>query len=120
MEDINIIDNYMDEREFRNYIIPFLEKEGFTNIRIDDTRTADLNDYNNNDLTGCKDENEYTIRALANYAITKKEVNDTVNDMYNENVSFAIILTNTAVDDETVEYAKQNNITIYDRKYFTK
>ena len=120
MEDIGIIDNYMDEREFRNYIITFLEKEGFSDIKIDDTRITDLNNYNNNDLTGIKDNSKYTIRALSNYKITEKEVDDTVNDMYNERVELGVILTNTEVEKEVLEYAKKNNITIYDRSYFTK
>lgn len=120
MEDIGIIDNYMDEREFRNYIIPFLEQEGFTLIKIDDTRITDLDHYNNNDLIVTKDEFKYTVKALANYKITNKEVDDTIKDINNEHVSFGIILTNTEVDGEVIEHAKQNGITIYDREYFTK
>lgn len=120
MEDIGIIDNYMDEREFRNYIIPFLEQEGFSLIKIDDTRINDLDHYNNNDLIVTKDEFKYTVKALANYEITNKEVDDTIKDINNEHVSFGIILTNTEVDDKVKEYAKEKCITIYDRKYFIK
>lgn len=118
MEDIGIIDNYMDEREFRNYIIPFLESKGFELLKIDDTRINDTNHYNNNDLIVTKDDFKYTVRALANYKITNKEVLDTINDIHNEHVSFGIILTNTVVDQEVIEYASQNGITIYDRIYF--
>ena len=120
MEDIGIIDNYMDEREFRNYIIPFLEQEGFSLIKIDDTRINDLDHYNNNDLIAIKNNFKYTVRALANYEITNKEVDDTAKDINNEKVSFGIILTNTEVDDKVIDYAKEKCITIYDRRYFTK
>ena len=120
MNDIEIIDNYMDEREFRNYIIPFLENEGFELVKIDDTRITDLNHYNNNDLIAIKDNFKYTVRALANYKITNKEVDDTIKDINNEHVSFGIILTNTEVDNEVIEYASNNGITIYDRIYFEK
>lgn len=118
MKDIGIIDNYMDEREFRNYIIPFLEKNGYTLSSIDDTRITDLDHYNNNDLIAVKDNFKYAVRALANYKITYKEVDDTISDIENEHVSFGIILTNTNVDQEVIEYANKHNITIYDRIYF--
>ena len=118
MKDIGIIDNYMDEREFRNYIIPFLESKGYELVNIDDTRICDNNHYNNNDLIVTKDNFKYTVRALANYKITEKEVNDTINDLENEHVSSGIILTNTEVDVKVKEYADKYNITIYDRIYF--
>lgn len=120
MEDIKIIDNYMDEREFRNYIIPFLEQEGFSLIKIDDTRINDLDHYNNNDLMVKKEDRRYAVRALANYEITNAEVEETVSYMDKEKFERGIILTNTEVDDKVKEYAKEKCITIYDRKYFIK
>ena len=120
MKDIGIIDNYMDEREFRNYIIPFLESKGYELVNIDDTRINDENHYNNNDLIVVRENFKYTVRALANYKITLKEVDDTINDIENEHVSFGIILTNTKVDLNVLEYAEKHGITIYDRIYFEK
>ncbi len=120
MNDIEIIDNYMDEREFRNYIIPFLESKGYTLENIDDTRIIDDNHYNNNNLIVIKDDFRYAVKALANYKITLKEINDVIKDIENKHVGFGIILTNTEVDLDIQEHAQNNGITIYDRTYFKK
>ena len=51
MENIKIIDSFIDDREFRNYVITFLESKGYTLKKIDDERVSDRVKNNDNDFT---------------------------------------------------------------------
>ena len=62
MKVIVIIDEFIDEREFRNYCSYWLSKLGFTNIKIDDPRLSDSDESNDNDIKAQKKKENYTIQ----------------------------------------------------------
>ena len=115
MEDIKILDNYVDDREFRNYIYKVLRDNGYTLIQLDDTRISDEDLINDNDIRACKEDMVFTIQTFLNTEITEKEIEETVKDDEKEHVSGAILFCNTVVKKEIVELAKKNNIIIWDR-----
>lgn len=120
MKVIVIIDEFIDEREFRNYSSYWLSKLGFTNIRIEDPRLSDDDLTNNNDILASKDNKNYTIQTFLNMDITKKEVDETIEDMIKENVENGIMITNKKVNSEFKKYAKEKSIEIIDRRKFTE
>ena len=115
MKDLNIIDNFMDEREFRNYIGSLLVKLGFTDISLEDARLSDEDDINNNDIFAKKDGIRYTIQTFLNKEISEKQIKETADDMKTEHVSVALIVTNTKTGDDIKEEAKKECIEIIDR-----
>lgn len=117
MKELNIIDNFMDEREFRNYIASFLDKKGFTDIEIEDARISDEDEINNNDLFAKKEGVRYTIQVFLNEEIKKSHIKETKEDMSVENVSNAIIVTNKVVEQNILDMAKNEGIEIWDRNY---
>lgn len=120
MKVIVIIDEFLDEREFRNYSSSWLSKLGFKNIEIEDPRISDDDPTNDNDILATKRKKEYTIQTFLNVDITEKEVNETIEDMLKEKVDNGIIVTNKRVSDKFKEYAKEKSIDIIDRKDFTE
>ena len=120
MKDLFIIDNYVDEREFRNYINSLLDKKGFKPITIDDVRIADKDKINDNDMLAKKGELLYTIQTFLNTDIKKSEIDETLKDMKTEHVSVGIIITNNYVDNEIKEYANKKLIQIWDRSALEK
>ena len=116
MCDLFIIDNCVDDREFRNYIINLLEISGFKKINIDDVRLSDEDSANDNDLIAEKDFAKYTIQTFLNVDITTARIDETVTDMKKEGVFDALIITNRAVDEEVKKYAAKHNVEIWDRK----
>ena len=117
-KDLMIIDNYIDEREFRNYVSSALSKKGFKRIKIDDVRLSDDDTINDNDMKAELDGVTYTIQTFLNVTVTKKEVDELEVDMDNENVSCAILVTNKNVDQDIKQYAKNIGIEIWDREFF--
>lgn len=115
MKDVSIIDNFLDNREFRNYIVSLLPKMGFENITIDDVRISDGNIVNDNDIKACKDNIKYTIQTFLNQNITNKEIEETILDMFKERVTKALLITNMNVDKDVLAIACQNNIEVIDR-----
>ena len=120
MKVIVIIDEFLDEREFRNYSSYWLSKLGFTDIEIDDPTLSDEDAINNNDLLAIKKNKKYTIQTFLNVDITEKEVNETLEDMQKENVENGIIITNKNVSDTFKKYAEEHNIEILDRNNFSE
>lgn len=120
MNDLFIIDNYVDEREFRNYINSLLRREGYDRVTIDDPRIADSDKYNNNDILVKKGEIYYTVQIFLNKDITKKQINETLADMEKEDVSAGIIITNNYVGNEMRDYANEKLIQIWDRSKLEK
>lgn len=116
MKVIVIIDEFLNETEFRNYSSYWLGKLGFTNIRIEDPRLADSEEKNDNDILATKGQKEYTIQTFLNVDITEKELNETIEDMLKEHVDNGIIITNKKVSDAFRIYAKDKNVEIIDRK----
>ncbi len=115
MNDLFIIDNYVDEREFRNYINELLKNKGYERVTIDDVRVSDGDKINDNDIIAKKGEIYYSIQVFLNTDITKKHINETLNDMARENVSAGIIITNNYVSTEEKNYANEKLIQIWDR-----
>ena len=120
MNDLFIIDNYVDEREFRNYINELLKKKGYEHINIDDVRIADSDKINDNDIIAKKGEIYYTIQVFLNKDINKKQIDETLKDMTNEKVSAGIIITNNYVSPEEKDYANKLLIQIWDRTELEK
>ena len=116
MDDLFIIDNCVDKREFRNYIINLLEISGFTNIDIEDVTLSDEDPSNDNDLIAEKGFVRYTIQTYLNEDITISEIDDAVIDMRKEGVYHALVIANREVDDELKKYAMDNNVEIWDRQ----
>ena len=120
MEEIKIVDKYMDEREFRNYVYSMFDKYNYHPITIDDVRLGDDDKFNDNDLLVTKDKATYTVQTYLNTKIGKKQIDETVKDMEKERVSYGIIVTNFFVDDKVKEDADKLGITILDRSEFEK
>lgn len=116
MNNLKIIDSFVDDREFRNYIVSILPKLGFENITIDDTRVSDSDAINDNDIKAYKSDMRYTIQTFLNRNITKKEIDETIEDMINERVSYAAIVTNKNVDKDVIIFALEHGIDIIDRE----
>ena len=115
MNDLFIIDNYVDEREFRNYINSLFIKKGYERVKIDDPRIADSDKYNDNDILIKKGEIYYTVQVYLNTEIDSKHIVEVVEDMRKENVSAGIIITNTEVSTDMKDYANKKLIQIWDR-----
>lgn len=118
MEEIKIVDKYMDEREFRNYVNTMLNKHKYSLIEIEDVRISDKDKENNNDILVSKDNTTYTVQTYLNTKIGKKEIEDTLQDFEKEKVLNGIIVTNYYVDKDIKEEALEKNIIILDRKEF--
>lgn len=115
MKDIDIIDQFLDDREFRNYIASNLTKLGYTEISIEDERISDSTKKNDNDLLAKKGDYTYTVQTFLNKEIKESHIKETIKDMEKEHVSFGIIVTNTEVSKEIKQKAKENGIEIIDR-----
>ena len=120
MKEINIIDNYMDEREFRNYVNIMFYKHGYYPLKIDDARVADSDKTNDNDQLVTKDNIKYTVQTYLNTEIGDEQIEETVQDIEKERVIYGLIITNLYVDDKIKEKAFGKHITILDRKEFDK
>lgn len=118
MDDIKVIDFYMDDREFRNYVNTMLRKHGYVRFKIDDTRTSDDDFENNNDIKVTKDDMRYDVQTYLNTEIGEKEINETLEDMGNEGLKYGLIVTNMMVNDEVKKEAINMHIRILDRKDF--
>ena len=118
MEEIKIVDNYMDDREFRNYINTMFYKHDYYLISIDDVRISDGIKKNDNDLIVTKNNIKYTVQTYLNTNICEKQITETLNDMKKEELSAGIIVTNYYADSDIKNKALENNITILDRAEF--
>ena len=115
MDDLFIIKNYVDEREFRNYINSLLLDKGYLRVTIDDVRIQDRDPNNDNDIIAKKGELYFTIQTFLNEDIGDKQINETLEDMKNEKISAGIIITNNYVDNKIKEEANKKLIQIWDR-----
>ena len=120
MTDSNIIDNFIDDREFRNYAISLLSNFGYELISIDDERISDEDIKNNNDILARKDGRRYAIQTYLNKDITLDELNDAIIDKLLEHTSYALIITNKCIDKDVKEKALSRNITLIDREDLIK
>ena len=120
MDDIKVIDLYMDDREFRNYVNTMLRKHGYVRFKIDDTRVSDVDFDNNNDIKVTKDDMRYDVQTYLNTEIGEKEINETLEDMGNEGLKYGLIVTNMIVNDEVKKEAINMHIRILDRNDFNE
>ena len=120
MEDIKILDNYVNDMEFRNYIHGLLIKNDFKRVRIDDVTLCDDDDDNDNDIIAFKDGEKYTIQTFLNRSITLEELEETKRDIAKEKVKWAIVITNKGFHKEVADFADSNNIIIWDREQLKK
>ena len=118
MKEIDIVDNYMDRREFRNYVNTMFYKHNYCPIKIDDVRISDDDKTNDNDLIVTKDNVKYTVQTYLNKKIGEKQIDETIKDMKKERVSNGIIVTNFYVDDNIRNMAAVKNIIILDKHEF--
>lgn len=115
MKEKQIVDLYMDDREFRNYINTMLRKHGYVRFTIDDTRVSDEDMVNDNDIKVSKDNMRYAVQTYLNKEITNNEIVESLVDMEKENLNYGLIVTNTIVNDEIRKKALESHIRILDR-----
>jgi len=112
---VYVIDNCLDDREFRNLVNTELIKSGFTSLGFDDARISDKVKNNDNDMLLKKGAIKYTAQTFLNENIGDKEIGEVLKDMEKENVSAGIIITNKEITNNIKEKAKLHNIKIWDR-----
>ena len=115
MEEIHILDRFVDDREFRNYIHTILIKNGFTDAKIDDERIADGDFVNDNDILARSDGTRYTIHTYLNIEVGVREVLSVIQDREYEKVDGAIIFTNRFFTDDAIFLAKREKVELWDR-----
>ena len=120
MKNIEILDNYVDNREFRNYVSNLLSKFGYDGVAVDDTRISDNDKNNDNDIIAIKDCIKYTVQTFLNIDVSEKEINETIKDMKKENTAYGLIVTNKEVDEKIRKIALENGIEIIDRNDIQK
>lgn len=120
MTDSTIIDNFIDDREFRNYVVSLLPKLGYELISIDDARISDERIDNDNDVLARKDGRRYAIQTYLNMNITLDSLNEAIIDKLFERTSYALIITNECIDKDVKDKALDRNIVLIDREDLIK
>lgn len=115
MEELMVIDSFMDDREFRNYIGTLLKNRGYTDVLIEDSRIADGRSDNDNDLLVRYEGRTYTVQTFLNREITAREIIETAQDIDIENADGGILITNTAVSGDVKKLAGEKQVEIWDR-----
>ena len=118
MQDIGIIENFMNSFEFRNYVQSVLIKHNYEPVRMDDERWSDDDPKNNNDMIARKGDILYTVQSYLNKQITLREIEETLEDMKKEKVEYGIIITNDKASDNAKHEAELRNIRIIDEESF--
>ena len=114
-EEIKHVDNYMDDREFRNLVYAILKRTGFTNVELVDERLVDDSKTNDNVILARMNDFTYLISTYLNKEITIEIINECFKEIEQNNATFGMIFTNTVVKDEIKIKAKNMNIDIVDR-----
>jgi len=115
MEELMVIDSFMDDREFRNYIGTLLKNRGYTDVLIEDSRIADGRSDNDNDLLVRHEGSTYTVQTFLNREITAREIIETAQDIDIENADGGILITNTAVSEDVKKLAGEKQVEIWNR-----
>jgi len=118
MDELKIVKEFMDDREFRNYVHTMFYKNNFKYIRLDDSRVSDEYPENDNDIKVTKDGIKYTVQTYKNTRITDKQIEETLEDMKKEKLEHGIIVTNYNVSKETKDKAKKKKVYILDNEIF--
>ena len=116
MKDIKIIDNFINDMEFRNYIYGRLVRnENFDEPEIDDATVSDDDKVNDNDIVVTQDGRKYTVQTFLNKDITLNRLKETKADIENEEAFGGIVITNRGYGNDVAIFAEENNILIWDR-----
>ena len=115
-KELFIIDNALDEIEFRNYVSALLIKNGYKDVNIDDPRLINGMEYDDNDMTAKKGNKKYTIQTYLNTNISEVELDDAIDDMEDEGADSALIITNFYCTKKIKDLAEDKNIEIIDRE----
>lgn len=115
-KELFIIDNSLDEVEFRNFVSALLIKNGYKDVVIDDPRLTNGMDYDDNDMTARKANKKYTIQTYLNTNLSEQEIDDAIDDMEDEGADAALLITNFYCTKKIKELAEERNIEIIDRE----
>jgi HJR/Mrr/RecB family endonuclease len=99
MDELTLIDSFLDDREFRSRIATLMQERGYE-IEVEDARIADGRSDNDNDLLVRREGKTYTVQTFLNRDITDREIRETVLDIDIENADGGIIVTNTEAGEE--------------------
>ena len=115
MDELTLIDSFLDEREFRNRIGSLLEERGYEAVQIEDARVADGRSDNDNDLLVRHEGKTYTVQTFLNRTVTEREIRETVLDIDAENADGGILAVNTEVSEDLKKAAASEQVEIWDR-----
>lgn len=116
MKDIKIIDNFINDMEFRNYIYGRLVRsDDFDEPEIDDVTLSDDDKVNDNDIVVMQDGRKYTVQTFLNKDITLNRLKETKADIEKEGAFGGIVITNRSYGNDVAVFAEDNNILIWDR-----
>ena len=116
MKDIKIIDNFINDMEFRNYIHGRLYRnEHFDEAEIDDVCLSDNDKENDNDIVVMKDGRKYTVQTFLNKDISLNRLKETKADIEREKAFGGIVITNKGYGNDVALFADENNILIWYR-----
>ena len=116
MKDIKIIDNFINDMEFRNYIYGRLVRsDDFDEPEIDDATLCDDDKVNDNDIIVMQDGRKYTVQTFLNKDITLNKLKETKADIEKEKAFGGIVITNRGYGNDVAVFAEDNNILIWDR-----
>ncbi len=115
MDELTLIDSFLDEREFRNRIASLLEERGYEAVQIEDARVADGRSDNDNDLLVRHEGKTYTVQTFLNRTVTEREIRETVLDIDAENADGGILAVNTEVSEDLKKAAASEQVEIWDR-----
>ena len=116
MKDIKIIDNFINDMEFRNYIYGRLVRsDDFDEPEIDDATLCDDDKVNDNDIIVMQDGRKYTVQTFLNKDITLNKLKETKADIEKEKAFGGIVITNRSYGNDVAVFAEDNNILIWDR-----
>ena len=115
MDELTLIDSFLDEREFRNRIASLLEERGYEAVQIEDARVAVGRSDNDNALLARNEGKTYTVQTFLNRTVTEREIRETVLDIDAENADGGILAVNTEVSEDLKKAAASEQVEIWDR-----
>lgn len=105
MDELTLIDSFLDDREFRSRIASLMQERGYEIAEIEDARLADGRSDNDNDLLVRHEGKTYTVQTFLNRIITEREIHEAVLDIDVENADGGILVTNTETGEELKQKA---------------
>lgn len=117
MTDFYIIDECINDYEFRGFVIWYLINHGYSFKSVDDELLKDEDKNNDNDIIVVKENVKYTVQVYLNKPIDISKIEETSKDIIDEGIYDGIIFTNLDVSVDNIKQAVERNITILDRNY---